>query len=100
MSHPVTFINVVDVDPARHQELVDLLVEGTEQVMSRRPGFISATLLASLDKTRVVTLARWESSDDVKATQADPEAAAYATRTAAIAQPRPGLFAVVGEVTA
>ncbi len=100
MSNPITFINVVDVDPSRQQEVIDILTEGTEKVISQRPGFISVTLLASLDKTRVINVARWETADDVKATQSDPEAADYAQRTAAIAQPRPGLYAVVKEFTA
>lgn len=100
MSNPVTFVNVIDVDPSKHQEVVDLLVEGTEKVMTQRQGFISVTLLASLDKTRVINVARWESAEDVKATQADPEAADYARRTAALAEASPGLYAVVGEFTA
>ncbi|MFN8202968.1 MAG: antibiotic biosynthesis monooxygenase [Solirubrobacteraceae bacterium] len=100
MSDPVTFVNVIDVDPSKHQELIDLLAEGTEKVMSKRPGFISVTLLASLDRTRVINVARWASADDVKATQADPDAAEYAKRTAAIARPGPGLYAVVGEFAA
>lgn len=100
MSNPVTFVNVIDVDPSRQQEVIDLLVEGTEKTISKRPGFISVTLLASLDKARVINIARWESAEDVKATQSDPEAAEYAKRTAAIAQPGPGLYAVVGEFTA
>jgi hypothetical protein len=36
----------------------------------------------------------------VKAVQSDPEAAEYAKRTAAVARPAPGLYAVVGEFTA
>ncbi|NYJ02227.1 quinol monooxygenase YgiN [Nocardioides thalensis] len=99
MSEPVTFVNVVDVDPAKQQEVIDLLVEGTEQVMSKRPGFISVTLLASLDKSRVINVARWESAADVKATQSDPAAAEYAKRAAALAQATPGLYTVVGEFT-
>ncbi len=78
MSNPATFINVVDIDPAKLQEVIDLLTEGGEKVMSRRPGFISVTLLASLDKSRVINVARWESAEDIKATQSDPEAAEYA----------------------
>lgn len=100
MSNPVTFVNVIDVEPSAQQEVIDLLVEGTEQVISKRPGFVSLTLLASLDKTRVINIARWDSAEDVKATQNDPEAAEYAKRTAAIAKPGPGLFVVVGEFTA
>lgn len=99
MSEPVTFVNVVDVDPAKQQEVIDLLVEGTEQVMSKRPGFISVTLLASLDKSRVINVARWESAADVKATQSDPAAAEYAKRAAALARATPGLYTVVGEFT-
>lgn len=99
MSEPVTFVNVVDVDPAKQQEVIDLLVEGTEKGMSKRPGFVSVTLLAHLDKNRVINVARWESAEDVKATQSDPEAAEYAKRTAALAQATPGLYTVVGEFT-
>lgn len=99
MSEPVTFVNVVDVDPTKQQEVIDLLVEGTEKVMSKRPGFISVTLLASLDKSRVINVARWESAEDVKATQSDPAAAEYAKRTAALARATPGLYTVVGEFT-
>lgn len=99
MSHPVTFVNIVDVEPSRQQEVIDLLTEGTQQIMTKRPGFISVTLLASLDKTRVINIARWESADDVKATQNDPEAAKYAQRTALIAEPHPGLYTIVGEYT-
>lgn len=100
MSTPVTFVNVIDVDPSQQQKVIDLLIEGTETVISKRPGFISVTVLASLDKTRVVNIARWKSVDDVKATQSDPEAAEYAKRTAAIARPGPGVYAMVAEFSA
>lgn len=100
MSDPIMFINVLDVDPSRQQEVIDVLVEGTEKTISQRPGFISATLLASFDKTRVITIARWEDAEDVQATQRDPAAAEYARRTAAIAQPGPGIYTVIGEFPA
>lgn len=99
MSSPVTFINIIDVDPSKQQEVIDILSEGTAQVISKRPGFISVTVLASADKSRVVNIARWESADDAKATQADPAAAEYAQRTAAIATPSPGIYAVASEFT-
>lgn len=97
MSSPVTFINVIDVDPSQQQEVIDILAEGTEQVISKRPGFISVTILASADGSRVINVARWDSAEDVRATQADPAAAAYARRTAAIATPSPGIFSVASE---
>lgn len=43
----ITFINVIDVDPGKQAEVIDILKEGTETVISKRPGFISVTLLAS-----------------------------------------------------
>jgi quinol monooxygenase YgiN len=100
MSSPVTFINIIDVDPSKQQEVIDILNEGIEQVISKRPGFISVAVLASADKSRIVNIARWKSADDAKATQTDPAAAAYAERTAAIATPSPGIYAVVSEHTA
>ncbi|WP_159621626.1 antibiotic biosynthesis monooxygenase [Ruania rhizosphaerae] len=97
MSNPVTFVNVIDVEPSQQPELIDLLKEGTERVISQRPGLISVTLFASADKRRVLNVARWESAADVEATQADPAAAGYTRRVAAIATARPGLYTVVGE---
>ena len=99
-SAPVTFINVIEVEPALQQEVVAILTEGTEKVIRHRPGFVSVTLLASTDGTRVVNLARWRSLDDVRATQADPAAAEYVQRTAVIAKAGPNVYAVVGEFIA
>ena len=97
MSTPVAFANIIDVDPEHHQEVIELLVEGIENAISQRPGFVSATVLASVDKTRVINVARWRSADDARATQSDPQARAYAERTAAIAHPQPGLYVVAAE---
>ena len=55
-----TLINVIEVDPARQQDVVALLQEGTEAAHRHRPGFISAgCVLASNDGTRVVNHAEW-----------------------------------------
>ncbi len=97
MSSPVTFINIIDVDPSKAQEVIDILNEGTEKVMSSRPGFISVTILASTDRRRVINIAVWKSADDIRATQADPAAGEYARRTAAIATPNPGIYVIVSE---
>jgi quinol monooxygenase YgiN len=90
-----TFINVFDVDPSKQQELIEILKEGTEKVMRKRPGFVSVNLLASADGTRVVNYAQWRSPDDVKATMGDPEAQAYAKRAAEIAKATPHPYRVV-----
>ncbi|MBF6619766.1 MAG: antibiotic biosynthesis monooxygenase [Patulibacter sp.] len=100
MSSPVTFVNVIDVDPSQQQTLIDILEEGTRNVISRRSGFVSSTVLAAVDRRRVVNIARWESIDAVKATQNDPAAAEYAQRAAAIAKPSPGIFTVEADFSA
>jgi quinol monooxygenase YgiN len=92
---PVTLVNVFDVEAEKQQELVDLLIDGTEKVMQHRPGFVSVNLLASNDGTRVVNYAQWRSQDDVKATMADPDVQGYARRAAELAQARPNVYSVV-----
>jgi quinol monooxygenase YgiN len=92
---PLTLVNVFDVEAEKQQELVDVLVEGTEKVMQHRPGFVSVNLLASKDGTRVVNYAQWRSQDDVQATVADPEVQGYARRAAELAQATPHVYSVV-----
>jgi quinol monooxygenase YgiN len=92
---PVTLVNVFDVDAAKQQELVDLLIEGTEKVVRHKPGFVSVNLLASKDGSRVVNYAQWRSQDDVSATMADPEVQGYARRAAELAKATPNVYSVV-----
>jgi quinol monooxygenase YgiN len=47
-------INVFTVDPDKQQQLVDTLIETTEVWLKSLPGFISARIHKSLDRTRVV----------------------------------------------
>ena len=47
----VTLINVFTVVPEDQQRLLDLLVEATESVMNGLPGFVSANLHKSLERT-------------------------------------------------
>jgi quinol monooxygenase YgiN len=92
---PVTLINVFDVDPASQGELVRLLTEGTERVVQHRPGFVSVSVLASNDGTRVVNYAQWRSYDDIKATMAHPDVQDYARRATALAHATPHVYSVV-----
>jgi quinol monooxygenase YgiN len=92
---PVTLINVFDVGAANQEALVDLLTEGAEHVMRHRPGFVSVSVLASNDGSRVVNFAQWRSYEDVKATMADAEVQAFARRAAELAQATPHVYSVV-----
>jgi quinol monooxygenase YgiN len=90
----VTFINIFDVDPTRHRELLALLEEAIEEVIRHRPGFIAARLLVAADGTRIVNEAIWEDQEAIAATRSDPSAAEYARRAEALATPTPGVYSV------
>lgn len=92
-----TFVNIVDVSPEKQQEVIDLLVEGTEKVISKRPGFVSSKILVSVDKSRVLNIATWETAEAASQTQSDPAAASYAQRVAALGTAAPGLYTVTAE---
>lgn len=95
----VTFINILEVEDGRQSEVVDILQDATDTVISKRPGFISMTVLASKDGKRVVNIAKWESPADIQGLQADPAAAEFSKKLSGIATPAPGLYDVVGEFT-
>jgi quinol monooxygenase YgiN len=69
----VTLINVFAVEPEHRQHLVDLLVEATEAVMKKQPGFVSANIHKSLDGTRVANYAQWKSREQFEAIFSSPE---------------------------
>lgn len=87
--HAVEFINVMEVKPDRSQELITLLVEGTEEVIRHRPGFVSSRVLVSTDGSCVVNHVLWRQLEDLQATRGDPRVGKVAARIAAIARPRP-----------
>jgi quinol monooxygenase YgiN len=92
---PVTLINVFTVDPANQDELVDLLARATDTSVRHAPGFISATLHRSLDRTKVTMYARWHSREAYQAMREDPAPRPYFERALAIAKFEPGMYEVV-----
>ncbi len=90
----VTLINVFKVAPENQQRLVDLLVEATEDVMAKLPGFISANIHKSLDGTRVTNYAQWRSVEDFKAIFQTPAAVAHMPAISQIAESDPVLYEV------
>jgi quinol monooxygenase YgiN len=90
-----TLINVFSVQPNRQQELVELLVRATEEVMQHQPGFIAANIHASADGTRVVNYAQWESADAFQTMLGNPAAQEHMGQAAALAdQIDPHLYTV------
>lgn len=73
----ITLINVFHVEPHNQQPLIDLLIEATQQVMSKRPGYISANIHRSLDGTTVTNYAQWRSRQEFEAIFGNPDALAH-----------------------
>jgi quinol monooxygenase YgiN len=90
----VTLINVFTVEPARQQELIQLLVTATEEVMRHQPGFVSANIHASTDGEHVVNYAQWESERAFRALLENPHAREHMTATARFARAEPRLYGV------
>ena len=67
----LTLINTFQVKPERADELAELLHHASEE-MRTVPGFISANLHVSEDKTRVVNYAQWRSKSDLEAMYRNP----------------------------
>jgi heme-degrading monooxygenase HmoA len=70
----VTLINVFTVHPGNQQQLIDILIEATQQTMRHLPGFVSATFHKSADGTRVANYAQWRSAADFNAMLRDARA--------------------------
>ena len=81
----ITLINVFTVEPSRQQELVELLAITTERVMTRQPGFVSASIHRGLDGTTVANYAQWRSRGAFEAMLRNPDARPHMTRAAALA---------------
>lgn len=91
----MTLINVFTVDPADQRRLIDRWQDATENVLRDLPGFISANLHRSLDGTKVVNYAQWDSEEAFQAMLRDPTAGPLLTELAEIATPAPVLCEVV-----
>jgi quinol monooxygenase YgiN len=82
----VTLINVFTVRSEHQQRLVDVLVNATQTVMRKQPGFVSANIHRSLDGTRVTNYAQWQSPEAFEAMLQNQEAAEHMGEAARIAE--------------
>ena len=94
-NHLVTLINVFIVEPANQPHLVDLLVEATDDVMKELPGFVSASIHASEDGTRVTNYTQWRNREDFEAMLKNPAAQEHMRSISEIAESDSHLYEVV-----
>lgn len=88
----LTLINTFTVEPEDQDRLIEILNEATEKVMRNFPGFISASLHASLDRTRVMNYAQWRSAEDFWAATRRPEFQPHRRACSEIAVAEPYLY--------
>jgi len=91
----VTLINVFTVDPENQQRLVELWQRATDGVMRHLPGFISANVHRSLDGTKVVDYAQWESQEAFNQMLQNPFASPWVRELAELGTPAPVLCEVL-----
>lgn len=91
-----TLINIFTVDPVRADELVDVLTSASDKVMQFIPGFISANIHLSADRTRVANYAQWDSAEAYAAMLKNPAAGEHMRQAADIADGfEPHLYKVI-----
>jgi len=91
----VTLINVFTVTPGDQLKLVEVLIEATDQVMCKQPGFVSANIHRSLDGTRVTNYAQWRSRADYEAIFRDPEVTPHLEKCQQLATFAAAIYEVV-----
>jgi antibiotic biosynthesis monooxygenase (ABM) superfamily enzyme len=90
----VTLVNVFKVKPNHQQQLVDMLIEATEEVMKDLPGFVSANIHKSLDGEWVTNYAQWKSVEDFRGIFKNPDALKHMPKIGEIAESSPVLYEV------
>jgi hypothetical protein len=94
-----TFINVFTVAPERQDELLNLLIDVTDNIMRHIPGFVAASFHRGLDGRSVVNYAQWLTQAHFNAMLKNPKANQHFEEVRAIAekvQPIPCSITYVG----
>ena len=91
----VTLINIFTVEPENQDRLVGLLLQATDTVMKKIPGFVSANIHKSLDGVRVANYAQWRSREDFEAMLKNPQAQQHMAPIGKIATNDAHLYQVI-----
>jgi quinol monooxygenase YgiN len=84
-SSVISLVNVFSVEPEKLRSLLDLLRDGTDTFFSKRPGFVSSSVLTAKDGRQVINYSQWRSADDIAAFRKDPYFARYIKRLLTVA---------------
>lgn len=78
-------INTFTVDPDKADELMKVLSDATEDVMCKQPGFVSANLHITADRTKIANYAQWRTKADNETMMKNPECREHMVKAAGIA---------------
>jgi heme-degrading monooxygenase HmoA len=81
-----TLVNVFTVEPENQQKTLALLQEGTENLFSKMPGWISTNLLKGRNARQVIVYSQWRHARDIDGFRQDPRMKPYFERFAALAK--------------
>jgi quinol monooxygenase YgiN len=70
-----TLINTYAAKQERAEELIEFLSRSTQETLRYVPGFISANLHLSFDRTKIVNYAQWVDAEATAAARQDPKVA-------------------------
>jgi hypothetical protein len=91
----LTLINTLTCADARQGELVAAIEKSITDVFSQVDGFISASVHASLDRTRVINYMQWRTADDFDQAELQPKVREHLAEIMTIAESAdPRLFHV------
>jgi hypothetical protein len=91
----ITLINVFTVDPSKQQQLVDALVETTNQVWRLQDGYVSASIHKSQDMKRVVNYVQYKGKEAFDKRLDNPEAVIRMNKVLSMAKADGHLYDVV-----
>ena len=94
MNEVTTLINILTVKPEDQPELIQLLRENTDHVVTKLDGWISTSFIVADDRRRVAIHSQWRDLRSVEAMRSNTEMVAYFPRIAALAK----LDSFAGEV--
>ena len=70
-------VTIFSVQPDNEQKLVDLIEEGTSNLFSKQPGYISCSIHRGSDAKHLVLYGQWESPQSIDAFRKVPEIGEY-----------------------
>lgn len=70
-------ITIFHMLPENEEKLIELFEEGTINIFSKQPGYISSSIHREKEAKRLVLYGQWETSEDIDAFRKKPEVGQY-----------------------